>query len=73
MTEVKTHRLHIIVEEEAWERWNRNVPWGLRQHLIKSVMATICNAVEGGDKMIIGALISNQYKLVPHETAKPGD
>lgn len=65
--EVRSRRLNINISDEAWEHFTSSVHWGLRAHLIVSIMKLIADAVNE-DKMLIGGILSNKYKLVRDDT-----
>lgn len=64
---MKKHRLHIIVPDDLFYEFKDTVQWGLRQHLVAAVLKLIIEAVKEDGMMVVGAILSGEYKLVRAE------
>lgn len=60
-------RLHIIIPETLFEEFRETIQWGLRQHLVAAVLKLIIEAVKVDGMMVVGAILSGEYKLVRSE------
>lgn len=70
MTE-KQHRLHIMVDDELYNDFRDTIHWGLRQTLVIAVIKLIISAVKQDGMMVVGAILSGQYKLVKDDETPP--
>lgn len=60
-------RLHIIIPDTLFEEFRETIQWGLRQHLVAAVLKLIIEAVKEDGMMVVGAILSGEYKLVRME------
>lgn len=60
----KPKRLHVIVPDEVFDDFRETVQWGLRQHLVAAVLKLIIAAVKEDGMMVVGAILSGEYKLM---------
>lgn len=58
------HRLHVLIEPELYQDFTKEIPWGLRASLTAIVIQLIVTAVKADGRMMIGALLAGEYKLV---------
>lgn len=63
----KPHRLHIVVSDELFDELRDTIQWGLRQHLVAAVLKLLIDAVKQDGMMVVGAILSGEYKLVRAE------
>lgn len=68
----KKHRLHVMMDDELHKEFTDTIQWGLRQYLIIAVLKLVISAVKQDGMLIVGAILSGKYKLVPDDD-KPRD
>lgn len=73
MSNEKKHRLHVMMEDELHKDFTDTIQWGLRQYLIIAVVKLILDAVKRDGMMVVGALLSGKFKLVPDDDKTPRD
>ncbi len=60
-------RITIQVDEKLFNDLNRVVRHGFRRHLIEKLLQLAIESIEDKGDIMIGALISGEYKLVRDE------
>jgi hypothetical protein len=56
-------RICVEVDLALYKRFNDNIQWGFRRHLLKALLSMVVDAIEK-DPMMVGALYANEYKIV---------
>lgn len=64
-------RLSVLITEDLFEDFRTTIDWGLRQYLFAAILRLIIDAVKQDGMMVVGAILSGEYKLVRVE--KDGD
>lgn len=60
-------RITVLVDDELFDRMNAAVPHGFRRHVVCSVLRLVVDAIEADGNIMVGAIMSDQYKLVRDE------
>lgn len=60
-------RITLLVPEDLADRLAEHVPHGFRKHLLASMIKLVLDAIEEDGEMVIGAIMSNNFKLVRSE------
>lgn len=66
-------KMTVKIPKELHDRLFRAIPWGLRRHLISSVLETVVTAIEKEGEIVMGAVMAGSYRLVwdePSGTAR---
>jgi len=64
MTHDLNRRLTIKVTDDLFERI-KGVRHGFRGHLVASLLTVALDAIDKDGEIMVGAIISGEYKLVP--------
>ncbi len=60
-------KITLLVDEALADRLNSLVPHGFRRHLMASMLKLVLDAIETDGEIVIGAIMSNGFKLVRAE------
>lgn len=60
-------RLSINISDELFEEFRITIQWGLRQYLFAAILRLIIDAVKQDGMMVVGAILSGEYKLIRAE------
>lgn len=68
--EQQTTRMTVIISQDLYDRLVAAVPHGYRQHVLNPVIELVVNAIEDHGPIVIGHLMSGQFKLVRDESVE---
>lgn len=60
-----TKRITVLVQDDIFLRLNTEIRHGFRGPLIAGVLKMTLDAIEKDGEMMLGALLTGKYKLVP--------
>lgn len=63
-TEERKVRMNFEVPETLFKRAQACLPWGMRANTVRVLLEVVVRAVETEGTMILGALLSGDYKIV---------
>lgn len=63
------HKVTAEVPDEVFEEMHNVVPWGLRKHLIASVMRLVVAIIKQEGIVAAGAILDGKFKIVRDEDA----
>lgn len=56
-------RLSVLIAEDLFDEYRKNIDWGLRQYLFSAILRLIIDAVKQDGMLVVGAILSGDYKL----------
>ena len=66
-TKTKPKRITLILEDSLYEDLSSRVPHGYRRHIMAKLIRLALDAIQRDGDIMIGALMSGEYKLVRDE------
>lgn len=60
-------RLSVLISDKLFDEYRETIDWGLRQYLFSAVLQLIIDAVKQDGMLVVGAILSGEYKLMRAE------
>lgn len=64
MTDDHLAKINVRVSRDLHSDLVNNVEWGLRRHLIECVLRLVVDAIKSEGKIMTGAILAGEFKLV---------